>query len=152
MATIDPAALAALAVDDADKDDAFEALRSRAAGMVNKMMSEAERVLEVGTPSDKAQFVKQVLPAILKTLQDKKEGDDLAELRQAQADLMSDVRKALLSGQPADVEGVREVPADTAPGVGAAAGDSDVRTTARRTAAKKPPVKKAPRGRPRNST
>jgi len=36
--------------------------------MVNKMMSEAERVLEVGTPSDKAQFVKQVLPAILKTL------------------------------------------------------------------------------------
>jgi hypothetical protein len=101
MATIDPAALAALAVEDADKDDAFEALRSRAAGMVNKMMSEAERVLEVGTPSDKAQFVKQVLPAILKTLQDKKEGDDLAELRQAQADLMSDVRKALLS-QPQD--------------------------------------------------
>ncbi len=147
MATIDPAALAALAVDDADKDDAFEALRSRAAGMVNKMMSEAERVLEVGTPSDKAQFVKQVLPAILKTLQDKKEGDDLAELRQAQADLMSDVRKALLDSSPQPAEAVPDVPTD---------GDAqpDRATTRGRAqgAAKKPPVKRAPRGRPRNST
>lgn len=147
MATIDPAALAALAVEDADKDDAFEALRSRAAGMVNKMMSEAERVLEVGTPSDKAQFVKQVLPAILKTLQDKKEGDDLAELRQAQADLMSDVRKALLSGDGPEAAVVQEVPVDS----------HDQRTSERNVAArpraKKAPVKKAaPRGRPRNST
>lgn len=145
MATIDPAALAALAVEDADKDDAFEALRSRAAGMVNKMMSEAERVLEVGTPSDKAQFVKQVLPAILKTLQDKKEGDDLAELRQAQADLMSDVRKALLSGQPQDPQVVPDVPTD--------GGGDDVRPSPRRAAVKKAaPKKAAPRGRPRNST
>lgn len=145
MATIDPAALAALAVEDADKDDAFEALRSRAAGMVNKMMSEAERVLEVGTPSDKAQFVKQVLPAILKTLQDKKEGDDLAELRQAQADLMSDVRKALLSQDGPEPEAVPDVPTD---------GDTRRdRSSAVPRAPKKAPVKKAaPRGRPRNST
>ena len=147
MATIDPAALAALAVEDADKDDAFEALRSRAAGMVNKMMSEAERVLEVGTPSDKAQFVKQVLPAILKTLQDKKEGDDLAELRQAQADLMSDVRKALLSGGESDVAVVPEVPVDSHDQ------RASERNVAARPRAKKAPVKKAaPRGRPRNST
>lgn len=131
-------ALAALAADT----DAFEALRDRAAGMVNQMMDQAERILEVGTPADKAQFTKTVLPAILKSLQEKKEGDDLAELRQAQADLMSEVREALVGGQgQPSAPVVPDVPED---GVDQGEG--------RRTVAKRPTVKRPPRSAPRNST
>ncbi len=107
----DAETLAALAAES----DAFDGLRDRAAHMVGRMMDQAERILEVGTPADKAAFTKTVLPAILKQLQEQKEGDDLAELRQAQADLMSEVREALVGGQPVVDEGVSDVPADDAP-------------------------------------
>lgn len=130
--------LAELAVES----DAFDGLRDRAAGMVGKMMTQAERILEVGTPADKATFTKTVLPAILKQLQEKKDGDDLAELRQAQADLMSDVREALLRGQPEDPQAVPDVPAD--------GGSDDAPAVPRR--ARKAPVKKAPKGKARGST
>jgi len=103
--------LAALAADS----DAFDALRERAAGMVGRMMSEAERILEVGTPSDKAQFTKTVLPAILKQLQDKKEGDDLAELRAEQAALMADVRAALVGAGTVTPTDEPDLPADDTP-------------------------------------
>ena len=120
--------LAALAAES----DAFDGLRDRAATMVGKMMDQAERILEVGTPADKAAFTKTVLPAILKQLQEKKEGDDLAELRQAQADLMSQVRETLIGGQSLVDESVPEVPTDDAP------------TPRRRRTT-------TPRGKPRNS-
>ena len=103
--------LAALAAES----DAFDGLRDRAAHMFGRMMDQAERILEVGTPADKAAFTKTVLPAILKQLQEQKEGDDLAELRQAQADLMSEVREALVGGQQVVDEGVPDVPPDDAP-------------------------------------
>ena len=99
----------------ASESDAFDGLRDRAAGMVGKMMNQAERILEAGTPADKAQFTKTVLPAILKQLQEQKEGDDLAELRQAQADLMSEVRAALLSGPVRQAEAVPDMPVDNDP-------------------------------------
>ncbi len=130
----------------ATESDAFDGLRDRAAGMVGKMMSQAERILEVGTPADKAAFTKTVLPAILKQLQEQKEGDDLAELRQAQADLMSQVRQALVSPSSRQPEDVPDVPVD---------GESraDRPTTARRAqAGKGRQVAKAPRSKPRGST
>jgi hypothetical protein len=140
-------------------DDAFEQLRSRAASMVGSMMSQAERIMEVGTPADKAQFVKTVLPAILKSLQDKKEGDDLAELRQAQADLMSEVREALL--RPADSPGeepdavvVSDVPpASERPRARRSDGQPARRAApARKGDGESPkPTRVAPRGKARNS-
>jgi hypothetical protein len=146
MATKDEAQLlAALAAED----DAFDALRDRAARMVGSMMNQAERILEVGTPSDKAQFTKTVLPAILKSLQDKKEGDDLAELRQAQADFMQEVREALL--RPV------ERPDDVVPGLptdGEPPSPDDVPAPRRTTRPRKADAatgKVAPRGKARNS-
>lgn len=127
----------------AGESDAFDVLRDRAAGMVGKMMSQAERILEVGTPADKAAFTKTVLPAILKQLQEQKEGDDLAELRQAQADLMSQVRQALVSPTSEPGAVVSDVPVD-----GDDLGDRprDVERSARK------PVKRAPRSKPRGTT
>lgn len=144
----DAEVIAALAAED----DAFEHLRSRAASMVGAMMDQGERILAMGTPADKAQFTKTVLPAILKSLQDKKEGDDLAELRQAQADLLSEVREALLrpATRPDDV--VPGVPTD---------GDAEPsrvpestprpRRAAPARKADGKPAKVAPRGKARNS-
>lgn len=130
--------LASLASDS----DAFDGLRDRAANMVGKMMDQAERILEAGTPSDKAQFTKTVLPAILKQLQEKKEGDDLAELRQAQAGLMSDVRQALIGGAGSPPKpDVPDVPTD---------GGSDEPKPRRKTVRKKPSA--TPRSKPRGST
>lgn len=150
MATkADAEVIAALAADD----DAFEALRSRAASMVGSMMSQAERIMEVGTPADKAQFVKTVLPAILKSLQDKKEGDDLAELRQAQADLLSEVREALLRPATGADDMVPGVPTDGDPEpsrVPEPAPRPRRATPARKADGR--PAKVAPRGKARNST
>lgn len=120
----------------ASESDAFDGLRDRAAGMVGKMMNQAERILEAGTPADKAQFTKTVLPAILKQLQEQKEGDDLAELRQAQADLMSEVRAALLHGQPQEVPAVQDVPTDGDP-----QRTRQVSRTRKATVSKRPPKK-----------
>jgi hypothetical protein len=119
--------------------------------MVGAMMDQGERILAMGTPADKAQFTKTVLPAILKSLQDKKEGDDLAELRQAQADLLSEVREALLRPDEQRADPVREVPSD--------GGDSDIRKADDRPARRAAPARKAdgkpakvaPRGKARNS-
>lgn len=155
--TSDAKVIAALAAED----DAFEQLRSRAASMVGSMMSQAERIMEVGTPADKAQFVKTVLPAILKSLQDKKEGDDLAELRQAQADLMSEVREALLRrpDEMAD-RSVPDVPTDDREPDrrGDRAGDGEPAGARRRApkarageGANPKPTRVAPRGKARNS-
>lgn len=128
---------AELIVSLASESDAFDGLRDRAAGMVGKMMNQAERILEAGTPADKANFTKTVLPAILKQLQEQKEGDDLAELRQAQADLMSEVRAALLNPESRQPEAVPDVPTDGEP-----RGDRKVPVRRPRTTVSKRPPKK----------
>lgn len=114
MPATDPADVVSELVADADTDE-LERLRNRAVGLVDKMMVQAERTLEAGTPSDKAQFTKMVLPTMLKALQDKKEGDDLAELRTEMANLMSEVREGLLGGHAVTPAVLPEVPADAAP-------------------------------------
>lgn len=135
MPATDPADVVSDLVADADTDE-LERLRNRAVGLVDKMMVQAERTLEAGTPSDKAQFTKMVLPTMLKALQDKKEGDDLAELRAEMANLMSEVREGLLGGHAVTPAVLPEVPADAAP-------EAPVTRTAKKAPARRPTRKAA---------
>lgn len=118
-------------------DDEIDELRSRTMGLVDKMFSSAERTLAVGSPAERAAITKHVLPAILKELQTREENDELAELREAQAALMTDVRTMLLgSDNLAAPAPAPEAPTDSKP--------APRKAPARKSPARKSPAKKAP--------
>lgn len=90
MADIDPMEVLEL-VDD----DALDSIRAEAAEIVQLMLSSAKRTLVAGTPADKAMLTKSVLPAILREMNQAKEDDGLAELREQHAAMMEEVREGL---------------------------------------------------------
>ena len=132
-------------------EDEMDAIRSRAAGLMNQMLDVAERTLRHGTPTVQQALIGKVLPAFLREANTSTAGDGLDELR-AQQDAMNLMIRDGLAATPArsiEVHSTAQASAIEALEVDEAPEDSTAPSTQPSTPARLPrPV--PPREKPRS--
>lgn len=83
--------------------DDLEAIRGRAASLLNRLIDEAEHQLDHGTPRARQELIKTVLPAFLKEQAASAGGRELEVLRLQQEELFATLRNQLTSTPARDL-------------------------------------------------
>lgn len=82
---------------------ADDAIRNRAVRVVNNMLSEIERQMEVAPDATKFSIIQKIFPMLSKQLDTDKTSDELTKLRDELTTLRDEVATALLGDHPLEV-------------------------------------------------
>lgn len=69
-------------------------IKARVKDLAMMVLDEVEEALETGAPMTKSQLVRSFLPYLIRSMQDKKESEELAELRADMERLRNEIREA----------------------------------------------------------